>query len=119
MEIIMNIYQSRKSPKLEARRLSVLDVRPGMRVALAADSHRVALLPENLVEALGGGFASVLEVTGYGNGQVRVKTAHVRALHPSGTQVFIVPGGQSLLVSMPETVPVPFTPACLALQMAA
>lgn len=112
----MNIVQSRPTPTIEARRLPVLELRPGSLVTLAKDSPTSGILPRVVGECAGGNVATVIEVTPFGIGKLRVLTKHSRARHPSGGQVFIVPGDQTVIVRMPETVPVPFTPVCTVIE---
>lgn len=108
----MNKIQARPTPTIEARRLPALELRPGSVVTLAKDSPSSGILPHTVGECAGGSVATVVEVTPYGFGKLRVLAKHSRARHPSGGQVFIIPGDQRVIVRMPETVPVPFTPVC-------
>lgn len=106
----MNNFQSRKTPTIAARILSVLELRPGMKIALKPTGHT---LPESPAAALTGPVGVVRRVTPYGRSEVRVVVSHAYARHPSGAQAFVTSGTATAVALLPETKPVKYTPMAL------
>ena len=104
----MNKFQAPRTVKLAPRRLPVCELRPGSVITLGPDSPQSRTLPDTVGKCEGGSLATVLEAHLYGD------AIRVRADLDGRLLTFVVPAGQCVIVRMPETAPVPFTPLAYA-----
>lgn len=100
----MNKHQAPKTQTFTARRLPVTELRPGALVTLAKSSPESRILPEKVGQCAGGSYATVTEVSSFGD------DVRVRVSHESKILTFVVPGSQRVIARQAESEPVPFTP---------
>jgi len=100
----MNRHQSRKSQTFTTRRLPALELRPGMTLTLAKTSPETRILPQTVGQCVGGSYATVTEVSQFGD------ALRIRVSQDGRILTFVVPADQRVIARIPDAVPVPFTP---------